>query len=70
LLNTVEGFCAKLMKRRLVYGVLHSIDELKDAIDRFTAETNLDPRPFQWTKKPPEILAAVKRGCQMLDSIH
>jgi hypothetical protein len=47
LLNAVEGFFAKLTKRRLAYGVFHSIDKLKDAIDRFTAETKLDPQPFQ-----------------------
>jgi transposase len=69
-LNAVEGFFAKLTKRRLACGVFHSIDKLKDAIDRFTAENNLDPRPFQWTKKPHEILAAVKSGHQVLDSIH
>jgi hypothetical protein len=50
--------------------VFRSVEELKAAIERFLAETNLDPRPFVWTKKPAEILAAVKRGHQVLDSIH
>ena len=69
-LNAVEGYFAKLTKRRLARGVFRSVEELKAAIERFLAETNLDPRPFIWTKKPTEILAAVKRGHQVLDSIH
>lgn len=69
-LNAVEGFFAKLTKRRLSRGVFHSVEELKGAIRRFLAESNQDPRPFQWTAKPVEILAAVKRGHQVLDSIH
>jgi transposase len=69
-LNAVEGYFTKLTKRRLARGVFRSVEELKAAIERFLAETNLDPRPFIWTKKPAEILAAVKRGHQVLDSIH
>ena len=69
-LNAVEGFFAKLTKRRLARGVFRSVDELKNAIRRFLAENNQDPRPFQWTKNPNKILAAVKRGHQVLDSIH
>jgi len=69
-LNAVEGFFAKLTKRRLSRGVFRSIEELKTAITRFLAETNQEPRPFIWMKKPNEILAAVKRGHQVLDSIH
>jgi transposase len=69
-LNAVEGFFAKLTKRRLARGVFQSVDELKCAIEKFLAATNEDPRPFTWTKKPSEILAAVKRGHQVLDSIH
>jgi len=28
------------------------------------------PRPFHWTKSPDKIIAAVRRGHQVLDSIH
>jgi len=69
-LNAVEGFFAKLTRRRLKRGVFRSLDDLKDAIDRFVAETNADPKPFAWTAKPTRILAAVKRGKQALESIH
>jgi transposase len=69
-LNAVEGYFAKLTKRRLKRGVFRSIVELQAAIKRFLAETNADPRPFRWTKDPDKIIAAVKRGHQVLDSIQ
>ena len=69
-LNAVEGYFAKLTRRRLKRGVFRSIVELQAAIKRFLAETNADPRPFRWTKDPDKIIAAVKRGHQVLDSIH
>jgi hypothetical protein len=40
------------------------------AINRFVAETKADPKPFAWTANPDKIIAAVKTGHQMLDSIH
>jgi len=69
-LNAIEGFFAKLTRRRLKRGVFRSIFELQAAINRFLTETNTDPRPFRWTKDPDKIIAAVKRGHQVLDSIH
>ena len=69
-LNAVEGYFAKLTKRRLKRGAFRSVVELQAAIKRFLAETNADPRPFRWTKDPAKIIAAVKRGHQVLDSIH
>ena len=69
-LNAVEGFFATLTKRQLKRGVFRSTVELQAAIKRFLAETNADPRPFRWTKRPDKIIAAVKRGHQVLDSIH
>ena len=69
-LNAVEGFFAKLGKQRLKRGVFHSLVSLQEAINRFVAETNDHPRPFHWTKDPDKIIAAVRRGHQVLDSIH
>jgi hypothetical protein len=40
-----EGFFAKLTRRRLMRGVVRSVDDLKTAINRFIAETNADPKP-------------------------
>jgi transposase len=69
-LNAVEGFFAKLAKRRLNRGVFHSIVDLQAAINRFLAETNKNPKSFTWTADPDKIIAAVKRGHQVLDSDH
>ena len=69
-LNAVEGFFAKLSKRRLKRGVFRSVHELQIAINRFVADTNNMPKPFTWTANPDKIIAAVRRGHQALDSIH
>jgi transposase len=69
-LNAVEGFFAKLTRRRLKRGVFRSIVDLQAAINRFIEEANHDPRPFTWTADPNNIIAAVKRGHKVLDSIH
>jgi transposase len=69
-LNAVEGFFATLTKRRLKRAVFLSIVELQAAINRFLAEHNKHPKPFRWTKSPKKIIADVKRGFQVLDSIH
>ena len=66
----MEGFFAKLTRRRLKRGVFRSIVDLQTAINRFLAETNDAPKPFRWTADPDKIIAAVKRGHQVLESIH
>ncbi|MGH6800679.1 MAG: IS630 family transposase, partial [Methylocella sp.] len=69
-LNAVEGFFAKLTRRRLKRGVFRSVVELQEAINRFIAETNAEPKPFVWTADPNRVLAAIKRGKETLESIH
>ncbi|MGH6840479.1 MAG: IS630 family transposase [Methylocella sp.] len=69
-LNAVEGYFAKLSKKRLKRGVFRSAAELQAAIMRFIEETNQMPKPFVWTANPNKIIAAVRRGHQVLDSIH
>lgn len=59
-LNAVEGFFAKLTRRRLKRGVFRSVVDLQVAINRFVAETNADPKPFAWTRRPK----ACPRRCQ------
>ena len=44
--------------------------DLQAAIKRFLNETNQMPRPITWTADPNKIIAAVKRGHQVLESIH
>jgi len=47
-LNAVEGFFAKLTRRRLKNGVFRSVVDLQTAINRFVDEHNNNPRPFIW----------------------
>ncbi len=69
-LNAVEGFFAKLTRRRLKRGVFRSISDLQAAINRYIAEHNDDPTPFIWKADPDAIIAARNRGFQALESIH
>ena len=69
-LNAVEGFFAKLTRRKLQRGVFHSIIALQTAIKDFVAEHNHSPKPFIWRADPKDIIAAVKRGHQVLETIH
>ena len=69
-LNAVEGFFAKLSRRRLKRGVFCSVVELQAAINRFVQEHNTSPKPFVWRADPDEIIAARSRGFQALESVH
>jgi transposase len=69
-LNAVEGFFAKLFKRRLKRGVFCSLVALQAAINRFLAEHNQSPKPFVWRADPDAIIAARARGFQALESNH
>ena len=69
-LNAVETFFAKLTRRRLKRGVFRSIVDLQAAINRFIETHNHDPKPFIWTADPERILDSVRRGHQMLETIH
>ena len=69
-LNAVEGFFAKLTRRRLKRGVFHSLVDLQAAINRYLAEHNYSSKPFVWTADPERIISAARRGYQMLDSNH
>jgi transposase len=69
-LNAVEGFFATLTKRRLKRGVFRSVADLQETINRFLDDHNARSKPFQWVADPDKIIAAVRRGHQVLDSIH
>jgi transposase len=69
-LNAVEGFFAKLTRQRLKRGVFNGIVDLQTAINRYLAETNDNPKPFLWTADPDAIIEKVRRGKQVLESIH
>jgi hypothetical protein len=65
--NAVEGFFATLAKRRLKRGVLRSVADLQAAINRFLEDHNARSKPFKWFADPNKIIAAVRRGHQVLD---
>ena len=69
-LNAIEGFFAKLTRRRLKRGVFRSVVDLQAAINRFVAETNAEPKPFLWTADPNRVIAAVGRGKLVVESLH
>ena len=69
-LNAVEGFFATLTKRRLQRGVFKGIVDLQAAINRFLDEHNENPKPFVWAADPHAIIEKVRRGKQVLESIH
>jgi transposase len=69
-LNAVEGFFAKLRKRRLKRGVFRSIADLQAAINRFLGEHNGEAKPLTWTAAPDKIIAPVGPGRQALDTIR
>ena len=70
-LNAVEGFFAKLSRRRLKHAIFHSVPECEAAILRFIAEHNgREAKPFRWTADPEKIIAARKRGFALIDSRH
>ena len=69
-LNAVEGFFARLTRRRLKRGTFHSLVSLQEAINRFIKHHNQEPMPFVWKADPKDIIAAAKRGHQTLQTIH
>lgn len=70
-LNAVEGFFAKLSRRRLKHSAFHSLVDLQTAINRFIREYNAsDPKPFAWRTDSDEIIAARNQGHQTLELTH
>ena len=70
-LNAVEGFFAKLARRRLRRGVHDSIEQLEKAIlDFIDLHNGKEAKPFNWTASPERIIAARQRGNQVLRTIH
>ena len=84
--NAVEGFFARLTRRRLKHAIFNSLDECIDAIEAFIAHHNAkEARPFTWSRQPEDVTGSWKRryrtietsrqshgknGYQMNESIH
>jgi transposase len=67
-LNAAEGVFAKLTRRRLKNAVFHSVVDLQAAINRFVNRNN--QQPVRLERRPDDIIAAVRRRHQTLESIH
>lgn len=61
-LNVIEGFFAKLTRRRLKRGAFKSVADLKRAIADFISEHNQNPMPFVWTATAEKIIEKVGRA--------
>lgn len=64
MLNAVEGFFAKLTRRRLKRDVFHSIVGLQARYQPLHRRAQYQPKPFAWKADPDKIIAARKRGFQ------
>ena len=69
-LNLVERFFGEITRKRIRRGVFHSVVDLQRAINDYLEIHNANPKPFVWTADPDKIIAAVRRGRQVLNSIH
>ena len=61
-LNVIEGFFAKLTRKRLRRGIFKSVAELKQAIADFISAHNQNPIPFVWTATAEKIIEKVGRA--------
>lgn len=70
-LSLVERWFAGLTEKQLRRGVHRSTRELESAIRGYLASSNVQPKPFVWTKSADEILATIARFCMRTsDSGH
>jgi len=67
-LNLVERWFVELTEKQIRRGSHRSTHELKTAILRFVEGTNLDPKPFVWTKTADEILENLARFCNRISN--
>ena len=63
-LNLVERWFGMLTDQQIRRGSHKNTRQLIDAIERYLAITNAEPKPFVWTKTADQILASVQRFCE------
>jgi transposase len=68
-LNLVERWFAELTQKALRRGIFLSVSDLQEAIHKFLAAWNTDPKPFVWTAKLDDILEKIARARANLESI-
>lgn len=70
-LNQVERWFATLTMKQIRRGTHRSTWELEQAIRRYLATYNDNPKPFNWTKSADDILRSIERFClRTSDSVH
>jgi transposase len=70
-LNLVERWFAELTEKQIRRGSHRSVNQLENAIQKYIAICNEDPKPFVWVKTADEILKNVQRFCERInDSGH
>ena len=65
----MDGLFAELSRRKLQRGVFHSVVALQTASKGFVTQHNQSPTPFVWRADPKDVIAAVKREHQALQTI-
>ena len=61
-LKAVEGFFAKLTRKRRRHGRCCGVVDLRAAIHRFIQEHNHNPKRFVWTADPDCIIASINKA--------
>ena len=69
-LKLVERWFGLLLEKQTKRGVHTSVNELKACIVNYLSKTNVDPKPFLWTKSADMILESVKRACRTTLRVH
>jgi len=68
-LNLVERWFRELTEKAIRRGVFRSVPDLVEAIYAYLDAHNADPKPFVWTASAESILAKVRRGRVVLNSV-
>ena len=61
-LNLVERFLAEITERRIRRGTFRSVPELIRAITSYLGARNKNPKPFQWTARPKDIIRKARKA--------
>ena len=69
-LNQVERFFALLTERCIKRGVHCSTWALERDIRNYLEQSNVEPKPFIWTKSAAQILESVRRFCARVLDVH
>ena len=68
-LNMVERWFAELSGKAIRRGSFVSVPDLQDAIEKFLAAWNQNPKPFVWTAKVEDIIKKIERARAKLEQL-